>query len=187
MATNKTNSKKKGNKWERDVCKFFKEWSGYEFSRVPASGGLRWHKKDDIVSDVICTDEKHGRRFCFNLECKFYKDLKFEHILLGNDSCKILHFWEQTKSDSKRANKIPMLIMRYNNMPKMEAFVMMEKSFFNLILNSEMGIKFKQPMMAIRTNSDEAFYIFMLSDLKNLEYNEFYKMGRKFLKESKSA
>ena len=32
------NSKKKGSKNERDVCKFWKEWSGLSFTRVPASG-----------------------------------------------------------------------------------------------------------------------------------------------------
>lgn len=31
------NSKNKGNRGEREVCKFWKEWTNYEFSRTPAS------------------------------------------------------------------------------------------------------------------------------------------------------
>lgn len=40
----KVNSKQKGSRFERSICKFFQDWTGYEFSRVPASGGLRWKK-----------------------------------------------------------------------------------------------------------------------------------------------
>lgn len=177
----RTNSKNKGNKWERDVCKFFKEWTGYEFSRVPASGGLRWHKKDDIVSDVICTDEKHSRRFCCNIECKFYKELKFEHILLDNTSCKILEFWDQAKNDANRAKKIPLLIMRYNNMPKMEAFVMISHNFMDF-LRKEVGINFTHPHMRITLHEEEVSVV-MLSDFKTWNYNDFYKASRKYLKD----
>ena len=186
MVTTRTNSKKKGSKWERDVCKFMKEWTGYEFSRTPASGGLRWHKKDDIVSDVICTDEKHGHRLPGAIECKFYKDLKFEHILLGNDSCKILEFWEQANRDADRAKKLPLLIMRYNNMPKMEAFLMLDKEVANSILTDpELGPKLKKPRMAFQRGVDnisDTFYVFMLSDMKNLDYSKVYKHWRAILK-----
>lgn len=116
------NSKNKGNRGEREVCKFWKEWTNYEFSRTPASGGLRWKKADNISSDVICTDDKHSRKFPFSIESKFYKDIRFEHILLGNKKCKILEFWDQANNDSIRAGKLPVLMMRYNNMPKGEFF-----------------------------------------------------------------
>ena len=108
------NSKNKGNRGEREVCKFWKEWTNYEFSRTPASGGLRWKKADNISSDVICTDDKHSRKFPFSIESKFYKDIRFEHILLGNKKCKILEFWDQANNDSIRAGKLPVLMMRYN-------------------------------------------------------------------------
>lgn len=177
------NSKKKGNKWERVVCHVMKEWTGYEFSRVPQSGGLRWKNRDEIVSDVICTDEKHGRRFTLAIECKSYQEIKFEHVLLGNEGAKILHFWNQVNEDAKATKKIPMLVMRYNNMPKEEAFVVLEKSFFNHFLeNNSYFNKFSHPIMAIRLNSNEAFYIFMLSDLKSIDYQEFHKIARKYLK-----
>ena len=33
---NKINSRTKGNKFERDVAKWFQKWTGYEFGRVPS-------------------------------------------------------------------------------------------------------------------------------------------------------
>lgn len=51
------NSKKKGNRLELAVTQFMKEWTGYEFSRVPQSGGLRWQNRTSIAGDVICTDK----------------------------------------------------------------------------------------------------------------------------------
>ena len=50
------NSKNKGSRFERTICKWFQDWTGYEFNRVPASGGLRWKKTDNITSDISCTD-----------------------------------------------------------------------------------------------------------------------------------
>lgn len=183
MVTTRTNSKKKGNRFERDVCKFFKEWTGYEFSRTPASGGLRWHKKDDIVSDVICTDEKHSHRFTLAIECKSYKEIKFEQMLLGNDSCKINHFWEQASRDAERAKKLPMLIMRYNNMPKGEAFVMFDKQVANSILkNQELWSNLKKPRLAIQFDLENVFYVFLLTDLKNLDYQKTHKVFKAILK-----
>ena len=129
------NSKKKGNKNEREVSKWFQEWTGFEFSRVPASGGLRWQKQDDINGDVICTDKRHGRRMTLSIEAKSYKDINFEHVILGNKRTKILEFWEQTQASAKRANKIPILFMRYNGMPKGIYFVVVRIDTYNIINN----------------------------------------------------
>ena len=177
----KINSKNKGSRFERAVCKIFQEWSGYEFSRVPASGGLRWKKTDNITSDITCTDPKHGRRFCFAVECKSYQDIRFEHILLGLKSCKVHHFWKQAESDAKRANKIPLLIMKYNGMPKGEAFLMVDKQTAEVIL--AIGGKLEKPRMAIQVDIGNVFYIFMLSDItKNIDYSAFYKANKRRLK-----
>lgn len=71
----RVNSKAKGNRFERVVCKSFQNWSGYEFSRTPSSGGLRWKKADNISSDVICSDPKHSKKFPFSIEVKTIKRL----------------------------------------------------------------------------------------------------------------
>ena len=175
------NSKNKGSRFERVVAKFWQDWTGYTFSRTPGSGG--WAKAKDSFGDLVCTDSRHSRRFPFSIECKSYQDIRFEHLLLGNKSCKILSFWEQATYDAKRANKIPILIMKYNNMPKEEAFFMVDKKTAEIILNQL--DKLEKPRMAIQMDKNQVFYIFMLSDIKNISYSTFHKEIRKSLKPKK--
>lgn len=121
-----SNGKKKGAKNERDLCKWFQQWSGYEFSRVPASGGLRWKNTENITGDIICSDDRYSRRFAFSVETKFHKDINFEHLILGNTKIKVIEFWKQALEDGVRGNKTPLLFMRYNGMPKGTWFVMVD-------------------------------------------------------------
>ena len=76
------NSKKKGNRFERVVAKYFTDWSGFKFGRTPGSGSF--HNNRDLGSDLICNDDKHKNRCCISIECKNYQDIRFEHVLLGN-------------------------------------------------------------------------------------------------------
>lgn len=178
--TKKVNGKKKGSRFERVICKWFTAWTGYEFNRVPASGGLRWKNADNITSDVTCTDSKHSRKFNFSIECKNYQDLNFEHILLEKKTCKILKFWEQARDDAARAKKLPLLIMHYNGMPKGEAFVMFSHDVYMNCIKDHRS-QLKKSLMGIHVNLDQpvsevsAFYVLLLSDLKNLDYKVFHK------------
>lgn len=188
MATNKINSKKKGNRFERAVCKWFKSWTGYEFSRVPASGGLRWKKADNITSDVICTDDKHARKFCFSIECKNYEDIRFEHVLLELKTCKILSFWQQAKEDAKRGGKLPLLVMKYNGMPKGEAFVVINRDTYEKCIKPQNKVC-KKPRLAFlmdpKKPEESVFYVMMFSDIKKMDYAEFHKAARTLLKSKK--
>lgn len=175
-----TNSKNKGNRFERAICKFFKEWSGYEFSRVPQSGGLRWKKADNITSDVVCTDDKHGRRFPFSIECKFHKEIKFEDILLDNKS-KILEFWDQASGDANRAKKLPLLIMRYNNMPSGDGFLVMDGDLFKRLVGRR-AIALSWRRFTIVTE-ELSLAVIMLHNISTIPYKEFYKAGREYRKE----
>ena len=94
-----------------------------------------------------------------------------------------MSFWEQACSDAKRANKVPILIMKYNNMPKDEAFFMVDKKTAEIILNQL--DKLEKPRMAIQMDKNQVFYIFMLSDIKNISYSIFHKEIRKSLKPKK--
>ena len=109
------NSKKKGSRFELRVSKWFTQWTSFKFGRTPYSGAN--HQSRDLSSDIMCQDERHAHRCKISVECKNYKEIKFEHILLGNKGCDILKFWEQASKDAKRANKVPILCMRYNSMP----------------------------------------------------------------------
>lgn len=99
------NSKKKGSRFELKVSKWFTEWTSFKFGRTPYSGAN--HQSRDLSSDIMCQDERHAHRCKISVECKNYKDIKFEHVLLGNKSCDILKFWEQASKDAKGQRKYP--------------------------------------------------------------------------------
>lgn len=165
------NSKSKGNKNERELCNWWKDWSGLEFSRVPASGGLRWKKKDDITGDVIMTDERHSRRFPFSIEAKSYKDIKFEALLLGTKKNKLIDFWEQAKEDGNRGNKLPILFMRYNGMPKSTWYTCITLPVFK-IMKKDPNFK---PKAVIQFTLEDGETIIMLNstDITTIDYKQF--------------
>lgn len=173
------NGKAKGSKNERGVAKFWQNWSGLEFSRVPASGGLRWQKKDDISGDIICTDPRKSRRFPFSIECKFYKDINFEHLILGNKKQKIIEFWEQAKTDGERARRIPILFARYNGMPKMTWFVAMPIYLFEIL--KKLNFKFEGTYFIVST-PDEDFIICNSNELTRIDFNSFSIKAKKLIR-----
>lgn len=172
------NSRSKGNKNERDVCKWFEEWTSYEFSRTPSSGGLHWGR-GDTVGDIVCTDKKHSKYFRFAIECKFYKEIKFEHLINGNSNIDIIKFWEQAERDGKSGDKVPMVFMRYNGMKKNHNFVILSSDYFKVIENhipNEYG-----RLEVIKGN--HKLVIFHSEDLLNSEYKPIHNKTRKFLKQ----
>ena len=120
------NSRSKGNKGEREAAKLIGTWTGKKFARVPSSGGLQW-KNAHAKGDIVCSEEGHYFPFC--LEIKNYKDINFEHLFYTKNP-KILEFWEQCTRDAKICNKCPILMMRYNRLPKDFWFVIMPKYIY---------------------------------------------------------
>lgn len=182
------NSKKKGNRFERAVAKFFTDWSGFNFGRTPASGA--YHNNRDLGSDLICNDDKHKNRCCISIECKSYQDIKFEHVLLGNKRCKIFEFWKQASRDAKRTKKFPILCMRYNSMPKGEFFFVVNELIANSLFEvqdlankpiSRVMTIGAPELLDIQTNT---LNIFMASDIKkSISYKKLHKHLRKSIKE----
>lgn len=171
-----SNGKRKGNKAERELCKWWKEWTGLEFTRIPASGGLRWKTFANATSgDLICADERHGRRFQFSIESKSYKDINFEHLILGNKKVKILEFWSQAKEDAQRASKVPILFMRYNGMNKNTYFIVMEYRVYDLIHAS---IIFNYPRFEVK--GPEPMVIMNSNDLLKVDYLQLHKSLKSF-------
>ena len=174
------NSRAKGSKNERDVCKWWELWTGYEFARVPSSGGLRWGRTTDTTGDIICSDKKHFLRFPFSIECKNYKDINFEHILLGNKNVKILEFWKQACEDGERGGKLPILMMRYNGMKKGDYFFVVDETFGGLLINY---MPHQEVNVMLVNAKENKLMIVMASDImKYANYKEIYKESRKRLK-----
>lgn len=172
------NSKKKGNRFERVVAKFFTDWSGFKFGRTPGSGSF--HNNRDLGSDLICNDDKHKNRCCISIECKNYQDIRFEHVLLGNKRCKIFDFWKQASRDAKRTNKFPILCMRYNSMPRGEFFFVVDAFIASVIITT----KTQNRMMTINAPElQTTLYVFMASDIKkHISYKDMHKQLRKDIK-----
>lgn len=173
------NGKKKGNKEERVLCSFWKEWTTFDFTRVPASGGLRWKGMvNTTTSDLICADDKHSRRFQFSIECKSYKDIKFEHLILGNKSCDILKFWDQCCEDSKRGKKVPILFMRYNGMPRRTYYTIIPTWLYKLACNY--GLEKGKNTVVKVDNPNYNFVIINSNDLLMINYLNFHKALKKY-------
>lgn len=171
------NSRRKGSKSERAVSKLFQSWTGYEFARTPSSGGMQWKNRSQVSGDIVCTDAIHASRFGFSVETKFHKEINFEHLIMGTKSSNINSFWNQAKRDADRANKIPMLLMRYNMMPRDMHFLCLPQPFFlkikeHLILDHEYLIYSGLDRIVIMNSLD-----FFRSDYKTI-----HKLAKAFLK-----
>lgn len=171
------NSKNKGNRFERKIGSWFTSWSGYRFERNRAGSGSWWSNKDSS-SDITCTDDKHAHRCKLSIECKNYKDIKFEHVLLGNKNCDILKFWEQVSNDAKRTSKYPILCMRYNSMPSEEFFFVIQYDGIGESIHECL----EKNSMILVTN-EVKLLVCMATDIKdNIDYKQFHKSLKEYLK-----
>lgn len=171
------NSKRKGNRFERNVSKWFTNWTGYKFERVPMSGA--WHSNRDATSDIACVDEKHAHRCKISVECKSYKDIKFEHVILGNKTCDIVKFWDQANRDSQRSKKVPILCMRYNSMPREEFFFVVDKCLGEIINKT-----YNLPHYIVLSTGDFILYVFKASEIVNTSYKYLHKQAKVILRNS---
>ena len=132
MALQGKGAKIKGDKYERDIGKLFSLWwnkGGFEgkFYKTPASGGLPWQNRPDVIGD-LCTPEG----FTASVECKNQEQWKFKPIFDATISRKpkkiqkgkgkgkysspstLGEFWFQAVSEGMRAEKIPLLVFSKN-------------------------------------------------------------------------
>jgi len=112
----KTNSKAKGHRFERKIaCMLNDKFETKEFSRTPGSGAFATtHSLPEylkIYGDLIAP-----KSFKYCIECKKgYKGIKINHIF---DYRSLLwKFIEQCEKDSKKCNKIPMVIFKQDRQP----------------------------------------------------------------------
>jgi len=127
--SDRINSKNKGSRNERYATQALEEWTSMPFTRVPQSGGLRWQGGQNITGDIIPEDMYELEAFPFSVEVKVRKELAFEDLLLPNNS-DILKFWAQSTADAARVNKIPMVMMRRDRMPKNSFYILFPLSTY---------------------------------------------------------
>lgn len=165
----KINSRSKGRRGESMACDFFHEWSGMKFTRVPASGGLRWKNTANTTGDIIADEPNYI--FPFSIEAKNMGDINFSHLLYDVDS-DIIKFWKQCFEDSKRGNKIPMLLMRYNGLKGGMFFVVLQKSFVE-----SLGVIFRPRLIY-----NNGLVITNTNELKKIPFRLVEKIAYKTLK-----
>lgn len=127
------NSRRKGAKNERKLAKVLEKWAGLTFARTPSSGGLNWKGRSDVIGDVVCTDKVKGYTFPFSIETKFHEDIDFND-LIGDRNSDVTTFWAQALRDATKGEKIPLLLMRLNKMPKEAYYLGITLEFFNMCL-----------------------------------------------------
>lgn len=128
------NSRSKGMRGEKQAIGFMEAWTPYEFKRTPGSGGLRGHVTDYTVGDIVMVTPN---KICpFTIEVKNYKEINFEHLLMNVNS-KVDEFWQQAADDAKRGQKLPLLLLRYNGLPKEFFFVVLYIKHAKIIFRSK--------------------------------------------------
>ena len=107
----KVNSKDKGKRGERELCKVLSDrFKGHTaFFRVFGSGNQGWRPMTEQAKEIFTGDVVCPEGFRFSIECKYGYDhidlcLLFEGV--GKDIDKFL---EQASKDAERVGKIPML------------------------------------------------------------------------------
>jgi len=126
------NSKKKGDKNERQATKWLYLWTGEDFARTPSSGGLRWKNNPSVCGDVVCQNVDFN--FPFSVETKHLKTVAYDTILRSNS--KIFTIWAQAWEDASRAKKTPMLMLRSNGMPVGEYYIVFSAAILHPIVTN---------------------------------------------------
>jgi len=170
--TVRINSSKKGAKAERALSKDLSSWVGVEFQRVPRSGGLRWGSGLMVTGDTIPADPVWLVRFPFSIESKVRDSITFQDLILDQKS-EIADFWEQSKTDAGRVNKIPIVFFRYDFMKKGLYFVVVSFEVFKAIKPS---IKKAMKIKSLKYfNVSNIFVIFTSNYLFDTPYLEIEK------------
>lgn len=111
QTSKRKNSRTKGHRFERDVAKILNEkLKTTEFSRTPGSGAFATtHTLPDhlkIYGDLITP-----KNFKFCIECKKgYNNINL--YSLYNYSSEVWDFLDQCEKDSKKCNKIPLILLK---------------------------------------------------------------------------
>lgn len=170
------NSRKKGSRGEKKACEVFKEWTGMDFHRVPASGGLHW-KNQFTVGDIVCGSDLE--RFNFSVEVKNYKEINFEHLLMPNvQSIITQEFWPQALKDANRGKKIPLLMMRYDGIRPGDLFFMVMR--YQDFKQFKPHLNLKYPYIKFKGLTIMNSYMLMTS-----KYKAINKITQKIIKATK--
>lgn len=133
----KINSKRKGDRNEREVAKLLTKWTGQKFIRTPSSGGIATRLGSMSVNaafcgDVSCVDQNF--EFHFTVETKHYKSLALSKELRSNS--KVYSIYQQAKRDAEAAGRLPMIMLRKNGMAAGEYMIYFDVPVESMVIDS---------------------------------------------------
>lgn len=108
----------KGNGFERDVAALILQHAGKKFTkadcyRTPLSGGHRFAREKD-PGDLMMSPAL-DKRFPFTVECKRYKEIRYEHFISSKPMSSWQEFaWLQQAIDATAKKHSTLLVMQSN-------------------------------------------------------------------------
>lgn len=166
MATKKTNGKQKGNTFERKCANLlsdrFKGITGIEksFRRSVDSGSFwggsnaqRMNTYDTATAnfgDLVCPSN-----FKYTIECKHYKSAPTFKAIIEQNVAQWDEWISQASQDATNACKLPMLIIKYNNVPE---FVFVDHPFDGIPESLKYGNFYAYSLDAIMKLNDCVFF-----------------------------
>ena len=102
-------SRAKGARGEYLVRDMLREFTGYQFERVPASGALAYLK-----GDLYVPHEKN----IFCIEVKSYADSPLtDKIFTARKTNNLIRWWKKIEVQAEGGNQEPLLFFKYNRSP----------------------------------------------------------------------
>lgn len=173
------NSRRKGNKNERIAAALFTTWTKRKFERTPSSGGLQW-KGSFAKGDIVCTVDRHYCPFC--VEIKAHKEIDFSHLMIpGIKNVKIFEFWKQCRRDARKAKKLPLLLMRYDRLPKAFFFTAMPLDFWFAVKHLFPNVKY----LHFQDFINPAFAVISSIDFFKVDYKTIRRLTKTYLRNGK--
>jgi hypothetical protein len=97
----------------------------------------------------------------------------------------ILDYWAQAKRDAAAVNKFPMLMMRYNGLPKEFYYVVVGNTLMKLIWHTE-PLKFSDATIIHYTSKTNNIWVIPSNWFFQLPYREIRKLAKKHLRNGQS-
>ena len=154
------NSKRKGKRGELEIAKLFQKRFGLEFARVPDSGSIATiHNLHENANKILAGDIITPDNFKFIIEVKSRKEFNLWEVIGSSKQPEWSQWWQQAREEAQRANREPMVVVKYNNR-KIIAFI--DKKFNSILKEND-----------IRFIDYEDFSVVLLNNLFKLDDNFF--------------
>lgn len=170
----------KGNRGQRMAIAVIKKWAKKKF-KSSAQSGMPGYNHDPHKGDILCDTE--GHYFPFTVEVKFYKEINFCQLLQPNlKNILILDFWAQCLGDAERCKKVPMLMMRFNGLPKSFFFVVITNDFFSSLNIFERALSVKNHLKFMDKSKNISLIMVGSDQFFRLNYKDTKKIAKTHIK-----